>query len=313
MTMSIIEIRKARRQGARLLIGIAGVSGSGKTYTALQLAYGLAGNDASKVGFLDTENRRGSLYADSLPGQFLIGDLYAPFSPQRYSEAIKAFQEAGVEVLIIDSVTHEWEGPGGCEEIANATRFADWKRAKALHKQFMNTMLTADMHIICCIRAREKVDFSDPKNPRPLGLQPIQEKNFMFECTASLMMHDQGRRQEVLKCPDELVPILGRQEGYLSPGDGAALRAWVDGGEAVDATLERARNLCIAAAQNGIEALKSAWAALDAPTRGKLGKTFLDTCKAAAESVNVAGTAQTSEAPDAVKALNSQMSSENHF
>ena len=79
--MSVINIRKAKREGARLVIGIAGISGSGKTRTALELAYGLANHDASKIGFLDTENKRGSLYSDVLRNgqgvvqEFYIGDL----------------------------------------------------------------------------------------------------------------------------------------------------------------------------------------------------------------------------------------------
>src|SRR5438874_5864640 len=104
--MSVINIRKAERAGARLVIALAGMSGSGKTRTALEIAFGMTGGDAGKIGFLDTENRRGSLYADVLKDaggvvqQFLIGDLEPPFTPDRYSQAIKAFQDAGVEVLI---------------------------------------------------------------------------------------------------------------------------------------------------------------------------------------------------------------------
>ena len=230
--MSVLNIRKAEREGARLVVGISGISGSGKTFTALQLAYGLANFDASKVGFLDTENRRGSLYADALRNdagdvqQFWIGDLYAPFSPQRYIDAILEFQKMGVEVLVIDSVSHEWEGQGGCEEIAaSGSRMADWKTAKREHKRFMNALLQSDMHVIACIRAREKTDFKDPKNPRSLGIQPICEKNFMFEMTASLMMWSEGRQQQVMKCPAELRDMLGREDGYITAQDGKRLRS----------------------------------------------------------------------------------------
>ena len=209
------EIRKAQRQGARLLIQLSGVSGSGKTFTALQLAYGLAGNNADKVVMIDTENRRGSLYAESLPQPFNIIDFYAPFSPARYIQAIEAACNAGAEVIVIDSTSHEWESEGGCEWIANQTRFPDWKRAKAEHKRFMTYMLQCPAHVIACTRAREKVDFSDPKNPIKLGIQPIQEKNFSYEATVSLMMHDQGKRQDVLKCPAELQAVLGRGQGCL--------------------------------------------------------------------------------------------------
>lgn len=273
--MAVINIRKAEREGARLVVGVSGISGSGKTFTALQLAYGLANNDASKVGFLDTENRRGSLYADALKNdrgevqKFWIGDLYAPFSPQRYIDAILEFQAAGVEVLVIDSVSHEWEGQGGCEEIAHAgnPKFPQWNKAKAEHKRFMNALLQSDMHVIVCIRAREKVRIEGGGKVVPLGIQPICEKNFMFEMTASLMMWDEGKSQQVMKCPDQLRAILGRESGYITAGDGSALRAWVDGAKQLDRTVEHARNSLRTITEQGTEALIKAWRALPEATR----------------------------------------------
>lgn len=302
--MSVINIRKAQREGARLVIGIAGVSGSGKTYTALELALGLAGGDPDKVGFIDTENKRGSLYADKFPG-FLIGDLYAPFSPARYIEAILEFQKAGVEVLVIDSATHEWEGVGGCEEIAaKGGNVNGWKIAKQQHKMFMNTLLQCNMHVIMCFRAREKVDFTDSRNPVKLGLQPITEKNVMFEMTASLMMWDQGNAQSVIKCPADLTPILGREKGYITRKDGEALRRWVDGAKQLDPELERVRNELRTVTQKGSEALKAAWTATDKAMKAKLGQEFLAELKAAAAEFD-ALKGRSGPAPGSVDRLNS--------
>ena len=300
------EIRTAERQGARLLIQLSGVSGSGKTYTALQLAYGLAGNDASKVILADTENRRGSLYADCLPGgaKFRIIDFYAPFSPARYLEAIEAAGKAGAEVLVIDSVSHCWEGPGGCQDIANATRFPDWKRAKAEHKRFMTYMLQCPAHIIACTRAREKMDFSDPKNPQPLGLQPIQEANFSYEATVSLMMHDQGRRQDVLKCPAELQAVLGRGQGYLGAADGQALRQWVDGGIKVDPAIEHHRGMLLNATEQGLKVLQDAWTSTPASIRKALGDQFKEQLKAAAVEYEKVRMQPQPETPTSVARLN---------
>lgn len=299
-------VRKAERQGARLLIQLSGVSGSGKTYTALQMAFGLAEKDASKVVLIDTENRRGSLYADTLPGkaEFGIIDFYAPFSPARYIEAIEAACKAGAEVIVIDSVTHEWESEGGCEWIANQTRFPDWKRAKAEHKRFMTYMLQSPAHIIACTRARDKVDFSDPKNPRPLGIQPIQEKNFSFEATVSLMMHDQGSRRDVLKCPAELQGILGHPSGYLGVDEGLSLRWWVDGAVAVDPKLEHHRGLLLNVTEKGMAALQSAWEGTPATIRKQLGNQFLSNLKASAKAYEEARAGQEPEQPAAIGALN---------
>jgi hypothetical protein len=303
------EIRTAERTGARLLIQLSGVSGSGKTYSALQLAYGLAGGDASKVIGIDTENRRMSLNADILPGgaKFRTIDFYAPFSPERYIQAIEAACKAGAEVIVIDSVTHEWEGPGGCQEIAAQTKFPDWKRAKAEHKRFMTQMLQCSAHIIACTRAREKTDFTDTKNPKPLGIQPIQEGNFSFEATVSLMMHDQGSRQDVLKCPSDLQQILGRGRNYVTAEDGAALRRWVDGAVQLDPEIERARGNLLNVAEQGVEALKKAWESTPKPIQKKLGPDFIKATKASAEAFDKARAEaqQGGGAPDdATNALN---------
>src|SRR5215813_10306636 len=145
--MSILQIRRVKRENARLLIVFSSWTGEGKTFSAIQLGYGLANFQPSKLGLMDAENRRGSLYEDVLEKstrptkeRFLIGDLYPPFTPRRYMGAIDEFQAAGVEVLIVDSATHEWEGTGGCQEIAEAgnPKIPNWALAKKLHKEFMN-------------------------------------------------------------------------------------------------------------------------------------------------------------------------------
>jgi hypothetical protein len=302
----MFEIKTAERQGARLLIQLSGVSGSGKTYTALQLAYGLAGGDANKVVGIDTENRRMSLNADILPGgaKFRTIDFYAPFSPERYIAAIEAACKAGAEVIVIDSVTHEWESEGGCEWIANQTRFPDWKRAKAEHKRFMTYMLQCPAHVIACTRAREKVDFIDPKNPVKLGIQPIQEKNFSYEATVSLMMQDQGRSQAVLKCPADLQEIFGRASGYITSEDGQMLRDWVDGAAKVDPKVEQARGTLLNTAERGVEALRLAWEATPKTIQKKLGAAFITSAKASAAAFDKARQPEPANDNEAFGALN---------
>lgn len=297
--MGTLTIRKAQREGARSLIVLAGPSGSGKTRTALEIALGLSGYRPDKIGFIDTENRRGSLQSDvykkdrenpsSVP--FLIGDLFAPFSPDRYIEAIQEFQQAGVDVLIIDSGSHEWEGIGGCHDIAEAgnPKIPKWNLAKGKHKKFMNVLLTCDCHVILCLRAREKaipekkvIDGFEKTVFTDLGMQAITEKNVMFEATVSLMISDLGRSQKVEKCPEELLPFFGRGKGHITDKDGAGLRAWIAGAQQLDPEVERVRNNLISIADQGLEALKLAWSSTPARIQKALGVEFLNTCKASA-------------------------------
>jgi hypothetical protein len=290
--MSIFKIEEAEREGARLVIGLGGVSGGGKTFTALQLAWGMANYDSKKVGFICTENRRGRLYSDALRDadgvihKFLIGDLQPPFSPARYIEAIQAFVKAGVEVLVIDSVSHEWEGIGGCEDIAHAPgrdgqapKNPRWNDAKREHKSFMSVMLQSPLHIVACMRAREKVKLVKREGKteyEPQGVLPIQEKNFTFELTASLMLWNGGKERDIIKCPAELQSIFGvageAASGYLTAEAGKALRDWVDGAKSVDDEVKRARDSLQLVCEQGMEALQKAWKALPAKVRNAIDK-----------------------------------------
>jgi hypothetical protein len=305
--MSVLEIRPAQREGARLVIGLAGWTGCGKTMTAILLAYGLADYDPTKVGFIDTENRRGSLLADVLqtadpPTQvpFLIGDLVAPFSPQRYIDAIADFEKAGVEVLIIDSISHEHEGPGGLMDIAGEDN-KYWNRAKFQHKKFVNALLQSSMHIIVCVRAREKVALGKGANGKTeyqdAGLQPVTEKNLMFDMTASLMMYDQGTRQEELKVPGALQAILNRGKGYITAADGKAIRDWVDGAKQLDPAVEKFRSRLLSNCEGGAKHILDCWGKTPAAIQESLGASFLETLKSSARAYDEAKAALAADNP----------------
>ena len=104
-----MQIRKAERKKAKLRLGISAPSGAGKTYSSLLIAYGITG-DWEKIGLIDTEHGSGDLYAHL--GDYMVLPLEAPYTPDRYVQAIKMFEQAGVEVVIIDSLSHAWAGVG---------------------------------------------------------------------------------------------------------------------------------------------------------------------------------------------------------
>lgn len=283
--MGILDIRPAARGGSKAIIAICGTTGSGKTLTALLIARGMV-KSAKEIGFLDTEHKRGSFYADKLDAPFMIADLYPPFSPSRYAAAIREYQEAGVKVLVIDSGSHEWEGEGGCEDIANAAILngkvmANWKLAKKEHKGFMNVLLHCDMHLIICIRAREKTSFSNPKDPVSLGIQPICEKSFMFEMMASFMVENQGRNQKFIKIPEFLLPAFGDGNGYLGIQTGKKILEWVEKGETPDAEIEKIKSEMLMACENGLEAVLKIWTPLSKTLKTKL-ESHKNICKESA-------------------------------
>lgn len=260
------EIKKAVRHKVNLIMSISGVSGAGKTYSAMLLAAGLAG-PGGKVGMIDTENGRGVMYADSpgivaaLPQGYDILELAPPFSPQRYIEAIDAFERAGYSVVVIDSGSHEWEGAGGCTDMAEADR-GRWNKAKLANKRYVNRLLNSNMHIVVCLRAREKskiIDKKDSPDGRehiiPLGVQPIAEKNFVFEMMASWMVEEGTHVAVPLKLPEQFQAMFS-QPRMLTKADGERIRLWNEGGSEIDPQ-EKLRRQARAAADEGMESYKA--------------------------------------------------------
>lgn len=202
--------RPAGRENVPLLIGIAGGTGSGKTFTAMRLASGIAGDKPFAV--IDTENGRARHYADQF--KFDHGDLRGPFRPECYEEAIKAADAAGYPVIIVDSASHVWAGHGGVLDWQEAEldrmagddwkkrescKMAAWIKPKMAHKQMVDTLLQVRAHVILCFRAEEKIEMVrgeggkmkiQPKTSLTgiNGWMPVCEKNLPFELTASFLL-----------------------------------------------------------------------------------------------------------------------------
>jgi len=307
-----LEFRKASRKSVPMLLSISGVSGSGKTYSALKLAAGLAGK-TGKVGMIDTENGRGEIYADSpsiieaLPNGYEYARLDPPFTPKAYTDAIKAAEEAGITVCIIDSGSHEWEGIGGCTEIAEEKPIKgepNWKLAKIPHKRFVNHLLCSPMHIIVCLRAREKVKYW--KNPAKngkvdiisAGIQPISEKNFPFEMLVSLRVDEETHHAKPLKVPEPLVHLFP-EEALISKEMGERIREWNDGGNPLD-EFDQIAKRAKAQALNGVEAYRHYFQSLTKIQKAWLIKHGHEDFKFDAEQADLAQAEQGQEAEDGV-------------
>lgn len=203
------EFKPAIRENVGLLIGLAGGTGSGKTYTAMRLAAGIAGGKTFAV--IDTEAGRAKHYADEF--KFDHGDLKPPFRPDAYAEAIKAADAAGYPVIVVDSVSHEHAGEGGIldwhEEELDRMAGSDWKKRdscnmaawikpKMSHKHMVQKLLQVRAHLILCFRAEEKIEMVREdgklkivKKQTTTGLDgwvPISEKNLPYELTASFLL-----------------------------------------------------------------------------------------------------------------------------
>lgn len=197
--MTGFTFRPAKREQTPLIIGLAGPSKSGKTYSALRLATGMA--NGGTIAVINTEGARGHMYADKFVYQAV--DIAEPFSYERYRDALLAAKELKPAVVIIDSISHAHEGPGGM--LDQHERFLDskcgsdykkrdrmtwtaWIKPKAEESQFINTIIQQDFAVILCFRAKEKLKIVRGQEPVPMGWQPICSDRVPFETTATLIL-----------------------------------------------------------------------------------------------------------------------------
>ena len=243
--------RPATRENVGLLIGLSGASGSGKTYTAMRLARGIAADRPFAV--IDTEAGRAKHYADQF--RFDHGDLTPPFTPERYADAIAAADKAKYAAIVVDSMSHEWAGEGGIldwEEAEldrmagddwkkrEACRMASWIKPKMAHKQMVQRLLQVRAHLILCFRAEPKIEMVRGENGKMeirekqslTGLHgwiPVCEKSLPYELTASfLLMPDRPGVPQPIKLQQQhraLFPL----DQPITEESGAELAAWAKG------------------------------------------------------------------------------------
>jgi hypothetical protein len=183
-----MQIQKAARKQVKLRLNIASPSGFGKTYGALLIAYGLTGN-WGKICAIDTENGSCSLYSHM--GEFNTIPLSAPFTPERYIQAIKMCEDAGMEAIIIDSITHVWKGAGGLLEYQTSLggRYQDWAKATPLYQKWLNAILQSKCHVITTNRKKQGYNMITEGNKTKVekaGLDDEIRDGYEYEMTLSL-------------------------------------------------------------------------------------------------------------------------------
>lgn len=255
--------RPAVRANTPLIVGLAGPTKSGKTYSAHRLAAGLA--QGGQVAMINAEGAKGHQYSDRFG--YVATDIGAPYRPERYTEALQAALalEPRPAVVIIDSLSHMHDGPGGMleyhdEELdrlaGNDNRarqrntWTAWIKPKHAENQFIYQMLSADCHLVLCFRAKEKLRIVKGKDPIDLGWQPIAGERVAFETIFTLVLppHSKGVPDldisEMREPFDTLIP----QGQQLSEETGRLLGEWAAGNRAdTDALVQRLLELAIEA------------------------------------------------------------------
>lgn len=176
---------KAQKTKVKLRLWMFGPSGSGKSYGALRICKGLGG----KTAMINTELGRGELYADKF--DYDIKNLKAPFTVEKYLEAIDEAVKAGYDNIIVDSVSHEWVGRGGLLEKKGlmdergGNQYTNWNKPAREHNSFLEAITLVDANIMCTARAKSDyvlvLNEKGKQEPKKMGLAPIQRPDMEFE------------------------------------------------------------------------------------------------------------------------------------
>src|SRR3990167_1497942 len=198
-------MRKASRKRTKARIGFAGPSGSGKTMSSLLMAYGIVDN-WDKIGLIDTEMGSGELYTGMAVkglnlniGEYNYIRIVPPYNASKYLDAIKEMEAAGIEVIIIDSLTHAWAGSGGLLDkhgkLTDASKsknsWTAWRTVTPEHNALVDAILLSKSHIIATVRSKQEyAQTKDETTGRvlveKLGMAPIQREGMEYEFTVFL-------------------------------------------------------------------------------------------------------------------------------
>lgn len=229
-----MKFAKALRKKAKLRLALTGPSGSGKTYGALEIAKGLGG----KTAVIDTEKGSASLYSDRF--NFDVLELDPPFAPERFIEAIGAAQEAGYDNLIIDSITHEWSGSGGCLELLDGlakakyrgNTWSAWSEITPRHNAFLDAILRSDLHIIATMRSKTETAQVDKGNGKKgvdkLGMKSEQRDGVEYEFTTVLDLNHETHTAMASK--DRTGLFSNAEVTQLNELTGKKLMDWLNDG-----------------------------------------------------------------------------------
>jgi hypothetical protein len=233
-----VQFDRATKVQARLRMAIQGPAGSGKTYTALCFGVALAAVRGGRLAVIDTERGSASKYADRYDFDVVTLDS---FQPERYVEAIDAAERAGYPVLVIDSLSHAWEGEGGVLSLvdeasrrsSSGNSFAAWGVVTPRHRALVDAMLQAGLDVIATMRTKtEYVLEPDDRGklvPRRKGTRPVQREGLEYEFDLVAEMAADSHDLAVVKsrCSAVADQVVERPDaGWFQP-----VIAWLVDGE----------------------------------------------------------------------------------
>lgn len=245
-------VQRAVRSRVPVFLGLFGPSSSGKTVSALRLATGICRVTGGRVAVIDTEARRALHHADRWDFDHVV--FGAPFSPLAYLDAIETCVEAGASAIVVDSGSHEHEGPGGVlewhakeverkaggdEAKADRVNMLAWSAPKQARRRLINTIVQLPVSVVFCFRAKEKMKIESKEKPKALGWMPIAGDEWFYEMTIAALLEPGARgvptwhpedpgSKACVKLPDWARPIFP-DKAQLNEDMGEALARWAEG------------------------------------------------------------------------------------
>jgi len=221
--------KKAKREKIWLKVLLAGSSGSGKSYSALRLATGVAKKLNSRIAAIDTENGRIRYYANEFDFDDL--QLEMPYTPEKYIEAIDTAIDEGYQILIIDSITHEWDY---CLEVHSkmpGNSYTNWAKITPRHDAFMEKVLQSPLHVFATVRGKDEYVMEEKNGkqvPKKVGLGYKQRDNTEYNYTVTFNIDQQSHIAEATK---DNTHIFENKYEVLTEKDGVALYDWANSGD----------------------------------------------------------------------------------
>lgn len=228
-----MQLQKASRKKASIKMSLQGPSGSGKTYSSLLIAYGLC-NDWTKIAVIDSENHSSELYSHL--GSYNVLQLSTPYTPEKYTQAIEACGQAGMQVIIIDSISHEWEYILETHAGMNGNSFTNWQKIGLRHKAFIQAVLNAKAHIIVTTRTKQDYVLNERNGrmvPEKVGLKAVQREGLDYEMT---LVFDLTMKNTATASKDRTGLFFGKPEQKPGVETGRAIYHWCSSGNDISST-----------------------------------------------------------------------------
>lgn len=225
-----MQLKKATRKQVKLRLSISAPTGFGKTYSALLIAFGIT-DDWSKIAVVDTENGSASLYSDL--GEYNTIELEPPFTTEKYIKAIELCEKSGIEVIIIDSITHVWKGEGGLLEYQNSLggRYQDWAKTTPLYQKWLNAILHSTCHVITTMRKKQAysmVQEGGKTKVEKKGMEDEIRDGYDYEMTVAFEIVNEKHMAFTSK--DRTRLFDGKPEFVITPETGRIIKDWCESG-----------------------------------------------------------------------------------